>query len=425
MRNKVVLGVMLASGMFAFAQKDEVKDAEKAFKKANYAEALAAINSAESTIGSADAKLQAKYYYIKGQAYFNMAKNGENTFENMDAAAAAFDKLVAVEKESGKEKYTGEVAELKTQGASVLLDAANEKYQAKDYKEAYVGYEKVYRFSPVDTLMLYNAAVTALQAQDYDQSINYYEELKDLNYDGSSVDYQAIEAASGAQQSFGTDKKQRDLMVKSGAYTDPQDVKNPSKRSEVIKNLALLYVQEGQNDKALAAFAEAKQQNPEDVNLIISEANVYYQMGNKAKFKELMNDASKMAPDNADIQYNIGVVTMDQNDNVAARKAFERALEIKPDYAAAALNLSTSYINEGNALVEDMNSLGNSKADVEKFNKLKDEKDALFSNGAKALEEYIKVNGTTNKDVLNQLKNIYGALGDTDNFMRLKKLIEG
>ncbi len=185
MRNKVVLGVMLASGMFAFAQKDEVKEAEKAFKKADYAGAMAAINSAESTIGSADAKLQAKYYYIKGQSYYNMAKNGENTFENMDAAAAAFDKLVAVEKESGKEKYTGEVAQLKIEGANILLNAANEKYKAEDFKGAYEGFEKVYRFSPTDTIMLYNAAVIALQGKDYNQSIKYYEELKDLNYDGS------------------------------------------------------------------------------------------------------------------------------------------------------------------------------------------------------------------------------------------------
>lgn len=424
MRNKVLLGVMLASGMLSFAQKDEVKDAEKALKKENYAEALAAINSAESTIDAADAKLKAKYYYVKGQAYYNMAKAGENTFENMDAAVAAFDKLVAVEKESGKEKYSDEVTQLKTEGANIILTAANKKYEAKEFEAAYKGFEKVYRLSSKDTLMLYNAAVIALQGEDFDQSIKYYEELKDLNYDGSEMKYVATNKETGEQENF-PDEATRDLYVKGGSHENPVDEKSPSKRSEVIKNLALLYVQEGQNDKALAAFAEAKKQNPDDANLIISEANVYYQMGNKDKFKELMSEASKMAPDNADLQYNVGVVTMEQEDYVGARKAFERALEIKPDYANAALNLSSTYINEGNALVEDMNKLGNTKADVEKFNQLKDKKDDLFNSGAKVLEDYIDVNGTSNTDVLNQLKNIYGALGDTENFMRLKKLIEG
>ena len=87
------------------------------------------------------------------------------------------------------------------------------------------------------------------------------------------------------------------------------------------------------------------------------------------------------------------------------------------------MNLSTTYLEEGNALVEQMNKLGTSKADNEKFDKLRGEKDELFKKGASILEDFIKVHGNTDS-ILEQLKIIYGALGDTSNFQRIKKMLD-
>ena len=84
--------------------------------------------------------------------------------------------------------------------------------------------------------------------------------------------------------------------------------------------------------------------------------------------------------------------------------------------------LSTTYINEGNGLFEKMNALGNSADDVKKFNELRDQKDDLFKKGAEILENFTKSNGNV-ENILEQLKNIYGALGDSANFQRVKKLL--
>ena len=113
---------------------------------------------------------------------------------------------------------------------------------------------------------------------------------------------------------------------------------------------------------------------------------------------------------------------MQQGNILEARKGFEQALKIKPNYADAALNISTTYINEGNGLIEQMNKLGNSKADIAKFEALRDQKDGLFKKGAEVLENYTKTNGNV-ENILEQLKNIYGALGDSTNFQRVKKLL--
>jgi tetratricopeptide (TPR) repeat protein len=145
-------------------------------------------------------------------------------------------------------------------------------------------------------------------------------------------------------------------------------------------------------------------------------------MGDKEKFKALMAEAAEMAPDNADLHYNIGVINMEQGNIEDARTAYKRAIEINPGYVNAQLNLSTTYVNEGNSLIDEMNALGTSREDIAKYDELKKKKDELFQEGATVLEDALKTN-PDNQGILTQLKNIYGALGDNENFMRIKKLL--
>ena len=166
----------------------------------------------------------------------------------------------------------------------------------------------------------------------------------------------------------------------------------------------------------------ARAENPNDVTLILNEANLHYKLGDKDKFKELMAEAATVAPDNPDLHYNIGVINMEQDHIEDARAAYRKALEINPGYTNAQLNLSTTYINEGNGLIDEMNTLGNSRADIARYEELKKQKDDLFQEGAEVLEEGLKTN-PDNQAILTQLKNIYGAMGDNENFMRMKKLL--
>lgn len=420
MKIKFMMGVMLMTSMLSFAQKDEIKAAEKALKKENYSEAISALKSLEGSIDSADEKYQVKYYHVLGVAAMSEAIAGTNTYENIDKSLAAFDKLKALD---SKGKYTDEVAQLKSKVVNKVFEMAKASLDAEDLEASYKGYEKVYRLSPADTIMLFNSGVIAYQNKDVDQAIKYFEELKDLNFDGSTMQYFATNKETNEQEPF-ANKQTRDLMVKGGSHINPEDQKTASKRSEIIKLLAYCYLDKDEHDKALEAFAEAKAQNPDDVNLVISEANVYLKMDDMEKFKQSMIKASEMEPNNANVQYNIGAVSLDQKDYEGARKALRKALEIKPNYEDAAINISATYINEANDMLEGMNALGNSQADVKKYNELAKEREAMLNEATVDLEAYLKVNPTANNSkVLAQLKNLYGSLGDNENFMRIKKLI--
>jgi len=418
MKTKIAILSALLVGMMGFSQKDEIKAAEKAMKGGDGVNALAALQGAAASIDGADAKLQAQYYNLKGNAHLDAAQKGDGSA--YESAVEAFTKVIAVEDASGKSKYSANARQKMSQMTADLVNAAVEDNNNKKFQEAASKLYMSYKLSPADTIYLYYAASSAVNGAHYDDALKYYNELKDVNYDGSELKYTAVNVESGEVETL--DQQTRDLYVKAGTHKDPKDDKTPSKKPEIIKNIALIYQQQGKNDEALAAYDDAIASNPEDVNLVLNKANLYYTLGDKGKFKKLMAEASEMAPNNPDLLYNVGVINMEQGNMQEARDAYKKALAVDPNYINALLNLSTTYVNEGNGLIDEMNTLGTSRGDTARYEELKQKKDDLFKEGATVLEEALKTN-PENEGILSQLKNIYGALGDNDNFMRIKKLL--
>jgi len=418
MKTKFIILLAMVFSLVGYAQKNEIKAADKALKAGDAAGAKTALEAASGLIASADDRTKALYHLTRGKIYADLAKKGDASA--FDVAIHCFNETISVEEKSGKERYTADAKQSLGGLTSDLINAAVEDNSNKKFKEAAEKLYLGYTMSPKDTIYLYYAASSAVNGQHYEEALGYYEELRDVGYDGSTMVYKATNIETGEVEEM--EELQRDLMIKSKEYKDPVDEKTPSKRAEVIKNIALIYTQLGQNDKALQAYADARKAYPDDVNLILNEANLHYKMGDKETFKTMMSQAAAMAPDNPDLQYNIGVISMEQGNIEEARAAYKRTLEINPGYTNALLNLSTTYVNEGNGLIDEMNTLGSSRADIARYDELKMKKDDLFREGAKVLEDALKTN-PDNQGILTQLKNIYGALGDNENFMKMKKLL--
>lgn len=405
MKRNLLLASALLISVVAFGQKKELRDIAKQIKKGELDAAQSALSQIKSAATSNN-DYASEYYFLEGQLNVESAKKNKNVLASLQNASTAFAKVKELEGDKGS--HATSIQALSGEAVNIAVKQAQDAYGRNDYKNSAVAFEQVYRLSPVDTVFLYNAAVVAVQNKDYSTALKHYKELKDIGYDGTETTYVAKNKQNGEEESF-ANKNQRDLMVKAGSHSNPRTEVSPSKRAEIIKNIALIHVEQGNTDEALKAFEDAKKLYPDDASIVMNEANIYLQLDNKDKFKELMEEAARLEPKNADVQYNIGVINMQQNHMDEAREAFKKALVIRPDYADAALNYSTTYINEGNALIEEMNALGNSKADIQKYDGLKAKKDALFSNGAKVLEDYMASQGK-NEAILEQLKNIYGAL---------------
>jgi tetratricopeptide (TPR) repeat protein len=196
-----------------------------------------------------------------------------------------------------------------------------------------------------------------------------------------------------------------------------------SKLPEIIKNIALIYVQQERNDLAIGAIKEARLANPLDVGLILTEANLYIQLGDKMKFAELMKEAISKDPNNHILYFNLGVITAEQGNRTDARSYYERAIELDPSYDASYLNLAALILNGETELVDQMNSLGTSRADNVKYEKLQKQRESLFLEAVPVLQKLIDID-PTNTEALTTLKNIFGTVGDVDNFKKVKEKLE-
>jgi tetratricopeptide (TPR) repeat protein len=137
----------------------------------------------------------------------------------------------------------------------------------------------------------------------------------------------------------------------------------------------------------------------------------------------LINEAIAYDPENDSLYYNLAVVTADLGDKSAARSYYEKAIEINPSSENSYLNL-VALILEGEAVIVDkMNSLGNSRADNAKYDSYKIEREELYKECVPILEKLIELN--KNEDAIKTLMNIYGTLGNTDKFKKMKTLLEG
>lgn len=409
MKKQLILAIALLVTVFSFAQKKEVKALEKAVNKNNYAEAKSLITQLEPMIGSMDDKLKDKYYLAAANAYF---ANGTSNAEDVLKATTLLDKVT---------ENNSDVTVLRQDIENDLLTKANGFFTTKEFGKAAVAFENLYNVNKEEQTYLYYAASSAINNQDMDGALKYYLQLNDLGYTGVGTEYFATNKANGEEEIL--EKNARDNYVKLGTHENPGERQTESRAGEITKNIALIYANKGENDKALEAIATAKKNNPEDVNLIISEANIYNKIGNTAKFQELLQEAALKVPNDPTIHYNIGVVYMNSNEIAKARKSFEKVLELDPTNSDAALNLSTSYITEGNALIEQMNSLGTSKADNLKYDKLKNQKGQLFNDGANTLLNYIKIDPKAPDSIYEQLANIYNALGETEKAKEAKSHI--
>ena len=160
--------------------------------------------------------------------------------------------------------------------------------------------------SPKDTSFLYNAAISASLSKDYDVSLKHYRELKEIGYTGITTQYIATNKETGKEENLGS-QSQRELFIKSGTYTNPVDKASESKKATIVKSIGQILSSQGKVDEAMIAVKEAREANPGDLNLLLTEADLYIKLDKMDKFGELMAEAIKLDPNNPMLFFNLGV----------------------------------------------------------------------------------------------------------------------
>lgn len=413
--------VLLASALLIsvsnFAQKNEIKAAEKALKSGNAVEARTLLQQAEPLLAAATDAEKAQFLFVKGNIALDLATKNIETSKNLSEAAKAFQDLVAAEKATGKSKYTSQATTSISDIKNKLVNSAVEKGTAKNYKEAAALLKQVYDLDTTDLEKLYYAASYAVNGSDYDTALSYYKELKDKNYSGEGTSYYAKSLITDQEEMFGT-KAERDKMVLLKSHKEPRDEKVPSKKGEIYKNIALIYVQQGKNDEAKKSLSEARAANPDDTSLAMAEADLYLKLEDYTMYKKIVTEVLEKNPNDADLLYNLGVISSKTN-GADAEAYYKKAIAIKPDYTNAYLNLAILKLDGEKAIIDEMNKLGTSEKDNKRYEVLKAKREGIFKEALPYLEKAFELN-PKNEDVSATLLNVYGALEMTAEKKALK-----
>lgn len=413
---------MLASAFLissiSFAQKEELKAAEKALKSGNSVEAKTSLEKAESLIANADDSQKAQFYFLKGNVHYDLAKKKVDAGNNLLTAAKAYNELLSVEKASKKSKYTKEAQVSLLLVKEQLINDAIVDNQEKKFKEGAEKLYQTYLLDKKDTVYLYYAASSAVNGQDYDTALTYYDELKKLNYSGKATIYVAKNKLTEADNNFPS-LAERDRAVKMGTHDTPKVIHEPSKRGEIYKNIALIYNSKGDVASATKAIVDARAVNPDDISLTMTQADLYLKNNDLVNYKKIISQVVDKNPTDPNLFYNLGVLSAQANENVEAEKYYKKAIELDPAYVNAYLNLSVLKLTGDTAIVEEMNKLGTSAKENKRYDELKLKRETLFKSTLPYLEKANKLD-PKNDDVYKTLLNVYNYLEMTSEAKALK-----
>ncbi len=263
-----------------------------------------------------------------------------------------------------------------------FLNKGNQEYEKKNYSQAAPYFVKAFQYSAgLEKLYLYYAAAIYVNANDYDNAQKYYL-----------------------------------LILKNGIHSLERN-----QQQEIYKNIALIYVHQDKKEDALNFLKVAQRENPNDVNLLLTEANLQYKLGNTFEFKRLVEKASQKDPNNAELFYNLGVISSESNDFLSAKNYYEKAIKLDPNYINAYINISALILQGEAEIISEMNTLGSSKADDKRYDVLRDQRLGLYRSVVPYLEKAIQID-KSNRSAINTLMNIYSILGETREYNRLKKM---
>lgn len=414
MKTKIFSMLLLCFFITTHAQKKEIRQAESAVEDGNFSEAKSLLKQVEDTFTQEKEKWQSTYWLTKGNAF--LAEGLGTSFEDLKTAAESFQKAIDL----GEDENAGKEG-LEAVRAALVNNAVEDQKKGKNILASSKLYE-AYNLGKQDTLYLYYAAESAVSAQEYDIALKYYNQLLDLNFDGSQILYQATNVETGTVETFGSEIL-RDASVKSGTHKDPNDEKAPSKTGGIAKNVAFIYIQQDKPEKAIESMARAKAENPGDVTLMQEEANLYYNMGDIKKYNEIMSEVAKQNPNDPIVFYNLGVSAERLEDVDKAKNYYEKAIELDPEMANAYNNIASLILSEDQKITEEMNKLGMSAADTKKYDELKAKKIEVIKSAIPYLQKTIELD-TSNVRAMKYLKNIYMITENTEKVKEIDAIIK-
>jgi len=243
-----------------------------------------------------------------------------------------------------------------------------------------------------------------------------------MGYTGIKKEYTAINKQTEEIEGWNT-KQDRDFMVMSGEYIKPGERITESQRPEILRNLSLVYVIKGENEKALTIIDEARKANPDDIDLLRVDADLAMKMEDFDKYDKLVRELLTKDPNNPDLYLLLGNSAAEMDNYEEAIKYYKKSIEIDPEYFNGMINLALTIVKDEDKIIEEMNNLGMTPADNKKYDELKKKRENLYREALPYFEKAQQLR-PNDRSLVETLMNIYSQIGEDTKFQTMKTKLE-
>jgi tetratricopeptide (TPR) repeat protein len=254
---------------------------------------------------------------------------------------------------------------------------------------------------------LFNLAVESYQEGNFQESLNLYEPIYkviELDDEGKLKSIK-ITTESVLYNSYLTAKAMKNNELSKSFLQKLMDIN--SIRPSIYSSMSNIYLEEGNNERALECLTLGREIFNTDQGLINSEIDLYLKLGKSDELIKKLSNAIELDSIN-DIFYVIrGTCYQNRGDITKAIFDYNKALEINFEQATALNNISSCYLLQAEPIIKKMNNL--SLSQTSKFNKLKLDLRSLYLKTLPFLKKYLELN-PNDKQILNVLVEVYTKL---------------
>jgi len=374
---KLLIALLVLTSLNTFAQKSQILIARNSVGKLQASIANKEDEKKQLTIITEGLKA------IESAEKDNKTKNWAETWSLksyltsyasiIDTDASNADKFyeaanTAIKQARGLDKYEDNSGLIKASNHNILIkkqERGNASYFNNDFKEAYDDLKEVSDSFPTDTTLALNTAICALNIQNYDEAINYFNRAKD----------------------------------------------NGIRNASMFQKLAQLYSAKYDNETAIKTLEDGLLKNPFNHNLTNEYINLLLDTENYAKATSLIEGNLKVEKANKLLYFLYGYLQQAGGNNSTAILAYDKALATDQNYFDALYQLSLAYINTANETLQ--------KADPEKASKY----NSLINRAQLALQRANEINPNDKKTV-QLLLDIYSRKKETDKVQELNRKLQ-
>jgi tetratricopeptide (TPR) repeat protein len=368
MKKLCLFAVMFTFFITAYSQNNKVVNAYNYLKSGQLDKAKENIDAA---VVHPQTSSQPKTWLYKGNVYLAIALTDDEKFKNLHPEPLtesynAYQKSIEIDKDYVQPNASPASAML---GLFIIgeqhYNKGVELFNNRNFEQAIIEFEQTKRINAIfgekDSLATFNAAICAIQIDDYDKAIQYLRELVSMNYmnplvysylasmyieETKSPKIKVICNPDGFNITYSVDGKISQNKVITGSwskYFDAQKVKSISVSAQAgneKSNIKLQVIYTGQileevvstgdfvivtisdlidiefvkdekfiNDnykKALQVIKGGITKFPNDLNLIIAETNVYLATGEIEKAQKTLELAIEKDPENPLLYFTVG-----------------------------------------------------------------------------------------------------------------------